>query len=180
MQLLADALLELGDISVDESEQLPAIFLELTESAADAALGIGRKEREDEESGSMRDALFHAAPALAKLKACVLERGVSGCGCLEGSSVGPSLWRRHSSQNPKRTALNPNIQSATSLSHQNGNQQEILNIMEIRLSEIAERWEDGRLSALGLKAGEVASLVRALFEDTAPRRSLLTALARAS
>lgn len=52
--------------------------------------------------------------------------------------------------------------------------------MEIRLSEIAERWEDGRLSALGLKAGEVACLVRALFEDTAPRRSLLTALARAS
>lgn len=54
---------------MEESEQLPAIFQELSESVADGALGIGRKERDDEGSASMRDALFHAAPALAKLKA---------------------------------------------------------------------------------------------------------------
>lgn len=52
--------------------------------------------------------------------------------------------------------------------------------MEIRLSEIAERWEDGRFSALGLKPDEVAHLVQALFEDTGPRRALLASLARVS
>lgn len=57
--------------------------------------------------------------------------------------------------------------------------QEVLELVEIRLTEIAARWEDGRLSALGLAPQEVAHLVRALFEDTPARRALLTALGKA-
>ncbi|RMZ55217.1 hypothetical protein APUTEX25_005495, partial [Auxenochlorella protothecoides] len=56
---------------------------------------------------------------------------------------------------------------------------EVLELVEIRLTEIAARWEDGRLSALGLAPQEVAHLVRALFEDTPARRALLTALGKA-
>lgn len=56
--------------------------------------------------------------------------------------------------------------------------QEVLDLMEIRLQEISDRWDDGRLSAMGLSAPEVASLVRALFEDTTARRALLAKLSK--
>ena len=51
--------------------------------------------------------------------------------------------------------------------------------MDIRMAEIRQRWQEGRLAALGFSASQVAHLVVALFEDTAVRQKLLAFLAAA-
>jgi len=55
--------------------------------------------------------------------------------------------------------------------------QEVLAAMGARLAELRAWWRSGRLAAAGLNAGAVAGLVRALFEDTEPRRDVLAELA---
>ncbi|KDD73069.1 hypothetical protein H632_c2569p1 [Helicosporidium sp. ATCC 50920] len=55
---------------------------------------------------------------------------------------------------------------------------ELLELLDIRLVVIRERWEEGRLAALGFAPQEVAHLVRALFEDTEMREDFLHLLDR--
>lgn len=55
---------------------------------------------------------------------------------------------------------------------------QVCELMDVRLVEIRRRWDSGTLAAAGLSAGDVAHLVRALFEDTPPRRDLLRHLER--
>lgn len=51
--------------------------------------------------------------------------------------------------------------------------QELLELMDVRLVEIDDRWESGRLQACGFSNQEVIHVVRALFEDTDMRRRVL-------
>ncbi len=45
--------------------------------------------------------------------------------------------------------------------------------MDVRLVEIQDRWQSGRLQTCGFEGQEVVHLVRALFEDTEGRRRVL-------
>jgi hypothetical protein len=54
--------------------------------------------------------------------------------------------------------------------------QEVLDLMTARLAVFRERWESGRLPALGFTRRQAIHLVEALFEDTDLRRSTLAAL----
>lgn len=49
--------------------------------------------------------------------------------------------------------------------------------MDVRLVEIEDRWESGRLQTCGFESQEVLHLVKALFEDTEMRRHVLHAVA---
>ena len=49
----------------------------------------------------------------------------------------------------------------------------VLGLLQSRLADIVQGWEDGRLSAAGLVLPEVESLVVALFEDTDYRAECL-------
>ncbi|DBA76382.1 TPA: hypothetical protein ACH3X1_010090 [Trebouxia sp. C0004] len=51
--------------------------------------------------------------------------------------------------------------------------QELLELMDVRLVEIQDRWQSGRLQTCGFEGQEVVHLVRALFEDTEGRRRVL-------
>ncbi len=51
--------------------------------------------------------------------------------------------------------------------------QELLELMDVRLVEIQDRWQSGRLQTYGFEGQEVVHLVRALFEDTEGRRRVL-------
>ncbi|KAL0042877.1 hypothetical protein WJX79_002164, partial [Trebouxia sp. C0005] len=51
--------------------------------------------------------------------------------------------------------------------------QELLELMDVRLVEIQDRWQSGRLQTCGFQGQEVVHLVRALFEDTEGRRRVL-------
>ncbi|KAL3153383.1 hypothetical protein ABBQ38_011722 [Trebouxia sp. C0009 RCD-2024] len=51
--------------------------------------------------------------------------------------------------------------------------QELLELMDVRLVEIEDRWESGRLQTCGFESQEVIHLVKALFEDTEMRRRVL-------
>ena len=51
--------------------------------------------------------------------------------------------------------------------------QELLELMDVRLVEIDDRWESGRLQACGFSSQEVIHVVKALFEDTDMRRRVL-------
>eukprot|EP00887_Chlorella_sp_A99_P003530 scaffold7.g3530.t1 len=53
---------------------------------------------------------------------------------------------------------------------------ELAELLDIRMVEIRQRWQEGRLPALGFSAAEVAHLVCALFEDTDLRRDFLALL----
>ena len=55
--------------------------------------------------------------------------------------------------------------------------QEVLELMDVRLVEIEDRWESGRLQTCGFESQEVLHLVRALFEDTEARRRVLHVVA---
>ncbi|PRW33925.1 centromere kinetochore zw10-like protein [Chlorella sorokiniana] len=53
---------------------------------------------------------------------------------------------------------------------------ELCELLDIRMVEIRQRWQEGRLQAIGFSADEVAHLVLALFEDTDLRRDFLRSL----
>ena len=55
--------------------------------------------------------------------------------------------------------------------------QELLELMDVRLVEIEDRWESGRLQTCGFEGQEVLHLVKALFEDTEGRRRVLHVVA---
>ena len=46
-------------------------------------------------------------------------------------------------------------------------------LLDARLEEVALRWEDGTLPAIGFRAGEVRAVVGAVFEDSEHRRAAL-------
>jgi len=46
-------------------------------------------------------------------------------------------------------------------------------LLDARLEEVARRWEDGTLPAIGFRAGEVRAVVGAVFEDSEHRRAAL-------
>jgi centromere/kinetochore protein ZW10 len=111
----------LPDISVDESEQIPAILEPLTAGVRDAVLPPGSGAGSEE----LAAALAERTPAVMKL-------------------------------------------------------QELCELLDIRMVEIRQRWQEGRLEALGFRAAEVRHLVRALFEDTDLRRDFLHLLEAAA
>ena len=51
--------------------------------------------------------------------------------------------------------------------------QEVLSLMDASLADIEDRWTSGRLEQVGVTAQETAHLVKALFEYTDGRQSLL-------
>ncbi|KAI7835683.1 hypothetical protein COHA_010422 [Chlorella ohadii] len=53
---------------------------------------------------------------------------------------------------------------------------ELCELLDIRMVEIRQRWQEGRLQAIGFSADEVSHLVLALFEDTDLRRDFLRSL----
>ena len=55
--------------------------------------------------------------------------------------------------------------------------QELLELMDVRLVEIDDRWKSGKLQACGFSSQEVIHVVRALFEDTDMRRQVLHTVA---
>lgn len=55
--------------------------------------------------------------------------------------------------------------------------QELLELMDVRLVEIEDRWESGRLQTCGFESQEVIHVVKALFEDTDMRRHVLHVVA---
>ncbi len=54
--------------------------------------------------------------------------------------------------------------------------QEVVEIMNLRLLAIKEKWQSGRLGQLGLTATEVKGLVYALFERSSTRDELVALL----
>jgi hypothetical protein len=138
----AGELLELRDISVEESEDLPRILGPLAEDAAASALGrAAALDQAPLDRELLLAAIEAAAPAVAKLRV----------------RSAPQLFPHVFPADPPRAAVLPDRDPmATNISRC---LQTVLFIMGARLAEINSKWDDGSLQRVGLTAEEVMHLV---------------------
>ncbi|KAL4418799.1 hypothetical protein ABPG77_010208 [Micractinium sp. CCAP 211/92] len=143
---IMDDIMSLPDISVDESEQIPQILEPLSSGLHDAVLPPLSAAAQRAQHGG------DAAAAAAAEEAAWAAASVGGLRLDDLS-----------------TALHERTPAVMKL-------RELCELLDIRLVEIRQRWQDGRLQAIGFSAEEVAHLVCALFEDTDLRRDFLALL----
>ncbi|KAL4425306.1 hypothetical protein ABPG75_009322 [Micractinium tetrahymenae] len=145
-QQIMDDIMSLPDISVDESEQIPQILEPLT--------------------SGLHDAVLPPPAALA-------QRAQHGGGGAAAAAEEEAAWAAAAVGGVRlddlTTALHERTPAVMKL-------RELCELLDIRLVEIRQRWQDGRLQAIGFSAEEVGHLVCALFEETDLRRDFLVLL----
>ena len=157
--------MSLHDISVDDSEQIPKILEDLTSGIHEAVLsGAASSGSGGGSSGGSGGGRHGGKPRPTELDGGARQHNQEHQGQQQQQGVlgGVPL-----------EAVGAALEEATPAVWK---LRELSELLDIRMVQIRQRWQEGRLPALGFSAEEVAHLVLALFEDTDLRRDFLALL----